>query len=254
MNPVKISVITATYNCADTLPDCLASVAAQTYTRKEHIVVDGLSQDGTIDVIQSHIDQIDTFKSEADTGIYDALNKGIDLSAGDVIGFLHADDIYGSDNVLARIAEAFEDPTVCAVYGDLEYVKKDDLTRVVRRWKSKPFERKDLPRGWMPPHPTLYVRRECYQNIGGFDTTYRIAADYLSILQLFSKKNLRSFYIPQVLVRMRTGGISNRTLNNVILKTREDWHALRKCRFSLIEASQCLILKNVSKAIQLQWR
>ena len=250
MNPVKISVVTATYNCAKTLPDCFASVAAQTYTFREHIVIDGLSMDGTVDVIKKHVDQIDTFKSEADTGIYDALNKGIDLSNGDVIGFLHADDIYASDDALATIAKAFEDPSVCAVYGDLEYVEQEDLNKVIRRWKSKQFDIKDLRRGWMPPHPSLYVRLEWYRKIGGFDTTFRIAADYLSILQLFTEPKLSARYIPQVLVKMRVGGISNRSLKTIIRKSREDWRALRRCGFSFAGAIEALIVKNLSKLSQ----
>ena len=250
MNKVKISIITATYNCAETLPDCFASIASQNYAHREHVVVDGGSQDTTIDVIQKHIDQIDTLKSEPDTGIYDALNKGINLSTGDVIGFLHADDIYASDDVLTTIAKAFEDSTVCAVYGDLEYVKQDDTNRVVRRWTSKPFERKDLDRGWMPPHPTLYVWKKWYREIGGFNTNYRIAADYLSVLQLFASDNFRATYIPKTLVKMRVGGASNKSLKQIIRKTKEDWNALRKQGFSLFNTVLALAYKNLTKISQ----
>lgn len=170
-----ISVVTATWNCVQTLPDCLASVARQTYPHIEHIIVDGASTDGTVDLVKQHIDQIAMFKSERDKGIYDALNKGIRLATGDVVGFLHADDLYTSDDVLAKVAAAFEDPSVCAVYGDLQYVSQNNTAKVVRHWQSNPFNQRDLGWGWMPAHPTLYVRREWYTRIGGFDISYRIA-------------------------------------------------------------------------------
>ena len=250
MPQIKISIITATYNCRETLLDCLASIASQTYDQIEHIVVDGASQDGTCDVIQKNIDQIKTFKSEPDTGIYDALNKGICLANGDVIGFLHADDIYACDDVLATIAKAFQDPSICAVYGDLEYVKSSDLNKVVRRWQSKPYDKKDLARGWMPPHPTLYVRREWYQKIGGFNTTYRIAADYVSVLQLFTDPNFKTRYCAKVFVKMRMGGVSNKNLGTIIRKTTEDWRALRQCGFGLMGTLKSLFWKNFSKLFQ----
>jgi len=166
--------------------------------------------------------------SEPDRGIYDALNKGIARASGDVVGFLHADDVYASPDVLARVAEAFADPSVAAVHGDLQYVRKDDTARVVRHWRSSPFSPDRLRRGWMPPHPTLYVRREWYERIGGFDTRYRIAADYHSILRLFSQPGFRSAYVPEVFVKMRLGGASNRSLRNIVRKSREDLEALRR--------------------------
>lgn len=247
---LTISVVTATSNCANTLPDCLASVAQQNYTNREHIVVDGASTDGTLEVINRHIDQIATFKSEPDKGIYDALNKGIKLATGDVVGFLHADDLYASDDVLAKIAQAFEDPTVCAVYGDLEYVSQQDTSKVIRRWKGKPFNKNDLGWGWMPAHPTLYVRREWYSNINGFDVNYRIAADYLSILKLFTQPAFKTHYIPQVLVTMRLGGASNKSIKSIIKKSKEDWRALRSCNFSVPNALRAIAWKNLSKISQ----
>jgi glycosyltransferase len=200
--------------------------------------------------VQNHLDQVSIFKSEPDRGIYDALNKGINTATGDVVGFLHADDLYSSSETLATIAKRFEDPTVCAVYGDLEYVSQNDTSRVVRRWKSKPFIAGALSLGWMPPHPTLYVRRERYSKIGGFDTSYRIAADYLSILQLFGDKTFKAIYIPQVLVRMRLGGVSNRSLKTILRKSREDWRALLECGFGLADTAKALTWKNLSKLSQ----
>lgn len=249
-NNLTISVVTATWNCANTLPDCLASVARQTYTNREHVVVDGASIDGTIDVIKRHIDQIVKFKSEPDKGIYDALNKGIQLATGDVVGFLHADDLYASDDVLSKIAQAFEDPTVCAVYGDLKYVSQKDTSKVIRHWHGKPFNQRDLGLGWMPAHPTLYVRRDWYSMIGGFDVNYRIAADYLSILKLFTQPAFKTQYLPEVLVTMRLGGASNKSIKAIIQKSKEDWRALRSCNFSVPNALRAIAWKNLRKLTQ----
>ena len=167
---MKISIITATYHCAATVGACLESVAAQTYADREQIVIDGASPDGTLAVLTARQDQLAVLVSAPDQGIYFALNKGLARASGEVVGVLHADDVYGDAEVLARIAAAFADPTVMAVYGDLEYVSQGDPTRVVRHWRAGPFDPARLRRGWMPPHPTLYLRRSVYERLGGFDT------------------------------------------------------------------------------------
>lgn len=249
-NNITISIVTVTWNCATTLPDCLASVMRQNYSNREHVIVDGASTDGTVDVINQHIDQIAIFKSERDKGIYDALNKGIGMATGDVVGFLHADDLYSSDDTLSRIAQAFEDPKVCAVYGDLEYVSQQDTSKVIRRWQSNSFKHRDLGWGWMPAHPTLYVRRDWYAKIGGFDISYRIAADYFSILKLFTQPGFKTTYIPKVLVTMRLGGASNKSFMAIIKKTKEDWRAMRSCDFSVPCAIRAIAWKNLSKLSQ----
>lgn len=250
MKQPTISVITATLNSVRTLPDCLASIASQDYANREHIIIDGASTDGTIDVINRYINQVAVFKSEKDKGIYDALNKGLKLSSGDVVGFLHADDMYASDDVLTKIATAFEDPSICAVYGDLEYVSQQDTNQVIRRWRSNSFRKKDLGWGWMPAHPTLYVRREWYSSICGFDASYRISADYLSILMMFSQTRFKSAYIPCGMVKMRLGGASNKSFQALMRKTREDWRALRSCGFNFFAASRAIAWKNTSKLSQ----
>ena len=250
MKNLAISVVTVTWNCAQTLPDCLESVAQQNYSNREHIIIDGASTDGTIDIINQHISKITSFKSECDNGIYDALNKGIQLAKGDVIGFLHADDFYASKDVLSKIAQAFQNSSVCAVYGDLEYVSQTDTSKVIRRWQSNPFKQEDLCRGWMPAHPTLYVRREWYSKIGGFDISYRISADYLSILRLFTLPGFKSAYIPNVLVIMRLGGASNKSIKTIIKKTKEDWRALRSCGFGMLGSLRAVAWKNLSKLSQ----
>lgn len=241
---MKISVVTASYNCAGTIADALKSVAEQSHAAVEHVVVDGASRDGTWEVVQALRSPRVVALSESDRGIYDALNKGIARSSGDVVGFLHADDVFADRDVLARIAEAFGDPAVDAVYGDLQYVRRENLAHVVRYWRSRPFVPQLLERGWMPPHPTLYVRRSVYERLGGFDTSYRIAADYEFILRLFSRPGLRVAYIPRVLVKMRVGGVSNRSLRNIVRKSAEDLRALRAHHVGGVTT---LVWKNLSK-------
>lgn len=244
---MKISVITATYNSVRTLADCLDSVLRQRPAPFEHIVIDGASSDGTRELLQARRADLAVLVSEPDRGIYDALNKGLAQASGDVVGFLHSDDFYADDDVLKDVAAAFADPTVDAVYGDLEYVRKQDVNRRVRRWQAGPFRPWELKLGWMPPHPTLFVRRAGYQRIGGFDTQFRIAADYLSVLRLFSTPGFKPVYLPRVLVKMRLGGASNASLSNIMRKSREDLSALRQAR---VGGPLTLVAKNLRKIPQ----
>ena len=223
-----VSVVTACYNSAKTIGTTIQSVNAQSYANIEHVFIDGDSTDHTLNVISASARHNHSVLSEPDNGIYDALNKGIQRAAGDVVGFLHADDFYTDDSVVERIAECFSRPKVQAVYGDLQYVSQSETDKVIRTWDTKTFSPGRLKQGWMPPHPTLYVRKEWYERIGGFDTKYRIAADYLSILQLFSDPDFEAVYLPQVLVKMRVGGASNRSLKNIIQKSREDYAVLKR--------------------------
>jgi glycosyltransferase involved in cell wall biosynthesis len=246
-NNIKISVITATWNSVSTLQECINSIDAQTYKNYEHIVVDGVSVDGTIELLNLNTKPSRSVMVESDTGIYDALNKGIQQATGDIIGFLHSDDVFFDEKVLEDVAEAFRNSLVCAVYGDLYYVKKNDSSKVIRRWISSGFKKYYLKIGWMPPHPTLYVRKDWYQRIGGLDTSYKISADYLSILKLFSSHNFISLHIPRVLIKMRLGGVSNRSIKNIFQKMREDYRALKSTNSGGFTA---LFLKNVSKIFQ----
>ncbi|MBG9389053.1 glycosyltransferase family 2 protein [Caenimonas aquaedulcis] len=245
---LQISVITAVMNRADTLGDALRSVHGQSWAGVEHVVIDGGSTDGTLDVVRQHRAGIATLVSEPDSGLYDALNKGIAAATGDVIGFMHADDEYASPYTLERVAAAFEDPSVDAVYGDLVYVSRKEPSRVVRYWQAGRYHRGLLALGWMPPHPTFYVRREVYSRLGNFDTRFRIAADYDNMLRLLWRGRVKAAYVPEVLVRMRTGGASNRSLLNILTKSREDYTALRQ---NGIGGLQTLLLKNVTKLPQL---
>jgi glycosyltransferase involved in cell wall biosynthesis len=244
---MKISVITAVYNNRDTVAQALDSALAQTHPDVELIVIDGGSTDGTLQVLHGYADRLAVLVSEPDRGIYDALNKGIARASGEVVGFLHSDDLFADTAVLSRIAAAFADPEVDAVYGDLLYVSKADPSRVVRTWRAGAFTPAKLARGWMPPHPTFYVRRAVYAQLGGYDTSYRIAADYDCMLRLLGKGGLRAAYIPEVLVKMRVGGASNRSLKNILQKSREDYRALRKNGVGGLGA---LAWKNLSKLPQ----
>jgi glycosyltransferase len=220
---VKISVITAVYNNKHTVSQTLRSILSQTHTFIESIVIDGGSTDGTIDVLNNFKNKLSFISSEPDTGIYDALNKGIGYATGDIVGFLHADDIFENNFVLEDIAKIFENPIVDAVYGDLVYVNNEDASKVLRYWKSSDFNNSNLAYGWMPPHPTLYVRRSIYDKFGLFDTRYSISADYDLVLRFFGGDKLTTAYMPKVLVRMRVGGVSNRSLSTILLKTFEDF-------------------------------
>jgi glycosyltransferase involved in cell wall biosynthesis len=246
---MKISVITAVYNNAATIAAALESTLSQSHSNAELIVIDGGSTDGTLDVIARYRDRISVFVSEPDRGIYDALNKGLRLATGDVVGFLHSDDLFADPECLSRVAAAMSDASVDACYADLNYVRKDAPNVIVRAWKAGEFTPSKVRRGWMPPHPSLYVRRPVYVGVGLFDTTYRIAADYDWMLR-FMGRNVKMLYIPHVQVLMRVGGASNRSIKNVIRKSREDFRALRTNDFGFFAACFALVGKNLGKLPQ----
>lgn len=245
---MKISLITITYNSEDTLEDTIRSVKEQNCAGLEYIIIDGASTDRTVDLIKKHEDFVSFWSSSKDNGIYDAMNKGLKKATGDYIGFLHSDDMFFSDDVLKKISEALEEYEPDVLYGDLVYVNACETDNVIRQWKSCEFYPKLLKKGWMPPHPTLYIKREIIREIGDFDTTYKIAADYDYILRLFSKKTLKFMYLPKVIVRMRMGGASNKNISSIILKSREDIRALRSNKMGGIVT---LLRKNISKIPQL---
>jgi len=225
---IKISVVTAVLNRRDIIGQALDSVLSQTYPLVEVLVIDGASVDGTIDVIDGYRPRLDFFVSEKDSGIYEALNKGIENSTGDVVGFLHSDDVFENSGVLEKIATIFQNPDVDAVYGDVVLVKYENLGQVTRYWKAGFYDDVAFASGWMPPHTSFYVRRAIYERYGNFNTSYKISADYDSILRFFTIGRINAVYIPEVLVRMRTGGISNKSLNMIIKKTLEDLKVVRQ--------------------------
>lgn len=224
---MKITIITAVYNRAGTIAQAIASVRAQSWGDVEHLVIDGASTDGTLAAVEAARHPKMRVVSEPDKGIYDALNKGVALAEGEVVGLMHSDDFFAHEHVLEKVVEAFADPHVLAAYGDLDYVSAADESRIVRRWRSGSYAPERLRRGWMPPHPALFLRREVFERHGAYDTSYRIAADYDAILRWFSREDLRPVYIPEVLVKMRLGGASNRSLKAIVRKSREDYRALR---------------------------
>jgi glycosyltransferase involved in cell wall biosynthesis len=243
---MTISIITAVFNRAATIGHALDSVRAQTFADTEHLIIDAQSTDGTLDAIRHRRIPAVRLISEPDGGIYDALNKGMSLARGEIIGLVHSDDFLAHTQVLERVAQAFSDPLVDAVYGDLDYVAADDPGHIIRHWRAGSFTPQKLRLGWMPPHPTLFVRRRVFETFGAYDTRYRIAADYDAVLRWFGG-GIRSVYIPEVLVKMRAGGESNRSLERILLKSREDLAALRKNK---IGGMGTLVLKNLSKVSQ----
>jgi glycosyltransferase len=244
---MKLSVITASLNSGRTIADAIRSVAAQTHPDVEHIVVDGGSTDGTMEIVDSFGARIARRVSEPDRGIYDALNKGIRMATGDVVGFLHSDDLYAREDVLETVAAAFRNDWIDSVYGDLQYVRRDDTSRVLRHWKAGDFSRFQLRVGWMPPHPALFVRRAVYERYGAFDTAFRISADYDVMLRFLGTYGISTRYLPAVLVLMRVGGASNRNLGNIVRKSLEDYRVIRKNRLG---GAFTLMLKNLRKVRQ----
>jgi len=239
-----ISIITVVYNNAYHVEDAIKSVLSQSYQDVEYVVIDGGSTDGTLEIIEKYRDSIPVFLSESDRGIYDALNKGLALATGDVIGIMHSDDSYADEKVLEEVAAIFDDQTVDAVYGDLEYVANGDTNHVIRHWRSGEYSPLRLKWGWMPPHPTLFLHRRVIEQWGVFDTKLTIAADYDTILRYFGKGRISALYIKRVLVKMRVGGESNKSLKNIIRKSREDYLVLKRNGVGGIGA---LVWKNLSK-------
>ena len=225
---MKLSIITVCYNSAATIRDAVDSVLAQEGIGLEYIVIDGGSTDGTLDVLRSYGERIARLVSEPDEGIYDAMNKGVSLATGDVVGILNSDDYYADSEVLSTVAAAFEDSDVDCVFGDLDYVDAEDTSRVVRAWRSKPYEPGAFHRGWHPAHPSFFVRRSVYERVGMFDTNLKIAADYEFMLRVLEREQLSSVYLPEVIVKMRMGGASNASVLNVAKANLQCWKAWRQ--------------------------
>lgn len=244
---MKVSIITVTYNSAKTLQRTLDSVKEQTYKDIEHILVDGASTDGTLDIIHANEKSIARYVSEPDEGIYDAINKGIKMATGSIIGILNSDDVLSNEFVIEQIVRTMRREKADIVYGDLVYVDREDGDKIVRYWRSNKFKRRQLYFGWMPPHPTMYVRRQVYEDCGLYSTALRISADYDLMLRVFSRDRYKKAYIPQVLIRMAMGGISNRNIKTIWLKSREDYRVLR---FNDVGGLFTLLYKNLRKLVQ----
>ncbi len=261
---MKISIITAVYNNKEHIESCINSITSQTYKDIEYIIIDGGSTDGTVETIKNYIppagrQELKTFLpvvkvknlniiSEKDNGIYDALNKGIKLATGDVIGLLHSDDLFYDEKVLEKIADLFKEKEVDSVYSDLVYVYKDNPDKVLRYWKAGEFNYSLLNRGWMPPHPTIFIKKKIYDESGGFNSSYKISSDYELVLRLLGKHKISTAYLPEVTIKMRAGGKSNKSIGNIYQKSSEDYRALKQNGFSF--PAYTLFMKNLRKLPQ----
>lgn len=245
---MKVSIITVCYNAASTIESAIQSVLGQDYKDIEYIVVDGKSTDQTSSIIEKYKGRISKFISEKDEGMYFALNKGIKLATGDIIGVLHADDFYPNEKIISRIVKEFESKAADSVYGDLQYISRNNTQKIIRNWRSKSYDQTLFLKGWMPPHPTFFVKRKCYEQFGGFNTSFSISADYELMLRFLYKHKISSSYIQEVLVKMRTGGVSNITIKNRATANKEDSLAWKIN--GLKPTSFTFILKPLSKLKQ----
>lgn len=238
---MKITIVTVAYNAASTVASTIRSVATQTYSDLEHIVIDGASQDKTVEIVRQSSGRISRLVSEPDLGVYDAMNKGLMLASGDVIGFLNADDVYAGPAVLSRVMTVMEAEGLDALLGDVEFFRPEHPARTVRRYRSARFTPDRIAWGWMPAHPALFLRRHVYERFGLFRTDYRIAGDFEYCARIFHEKRLVYRSLPETLVRMRVGGISTGGWRSTLLLNRE---VLRACRENGIHTN---ILKISSK-------
>ena len=217
---MKISIITITYNSEETLEDTIKSVVSQNYKDIEYIIIDGGSTDGTMAIVNKYKEQISIIVSEPDKGIYDAMNKGVEKATGDLVGILNSDDFYVNDNVISSIAEKIGNND--GIYADLVYVGREDTDKIIRYWKSKAYKEGSFLKGWMPPHPTFFIRKKIYDKYGTYNLSLKSAADYELMLRLIHKEKISITYLPQIITKMRVGGQSNASLSNRFKANKED--------------------------------
>lgn len=228
---MKISIITATYNSAGTVRDTFESVLKQTYSEIEYIVVDGASRDGTVDIIKEYEPRFEgrmRWVSERDSGIYDAMNKGLRMATGDIVGILNSDDFYTSDDVLETVADKMDRTDVDAVYGDIHFVNPDNLGKCVRYYSSKVFRPSLMRLGFIPAHPSFYCKRSMYEKFGGFDLDFKVAADFENLLRLIYVGHIKTLYIEKDFVTMRTGGASTSGIKSHVQIMKDHLKALKK--------------------------
>ena len=205
---MKISIITVVWNNKATIKDAIDSVLSQTHKDIEYIIIDGASSDGTIEIVKSYGDKITKFVSEPDKGLYDAMNKGISLCSGDVVGILNSDDFYIDEFVISKVVKEFEDKKCDSVYADLVFVKPENLDKTVRYYDSSHFTPSKFAYGWMPAHPTFFVKKETYDKYGVFRTDLKIGSDFDILARFLYTEKISYSYMKEVLVKMRTGGVS----------------------------------------------
>ncbi|MBC2595631.1 glycosyltransferase [Ruficoccus amylovorans] len=226
-NSLTLSIVTATYNSSAFVKDCVASVHAQTFAQIEHIIIDGASSDNTLEIINTVPNRISQIISEPDKGIYDAMNKGISASSGDIVGILNSDDFYADESVLEKVADTFCQTGCDVVFGNLDFVSPNDTSRVLRHWKSSPYRPGSFKSGWHPPHPTFFVRRELYERHGLFDISMSVSADFELMLRFMEKHHAQSSYLDQTMVKMRYGGHSTGSIREIIRGNRQIMRAFR---------------------------
>ena len=219
-----VTIITTALNCADTLEATIQSVLKQNYSNVEYIIVDNKSNDATPEIIGRYKEKIGKIVSDEVKGIYSALNCGLKASRGEIIGILNSDDIYANDDVIRRVAEEFKNSAIDALWGDLLYVGRKNTNRVTRYWKSSQPVLNDFKRGWMPPHPALFIRKNVFEKYGLYETCFSFSSDYEMALRLFYKNRIKCFYLPSVFIKMRQGGRGDR---NLIIRTIEDYKIAR---------------------------
>jgi glycosyltransferase involved in cell wall biosynthesis len=224
----KISIVTVTLNSSETIAKCIASVTNQTYADIEHIIIDGASKDNTIDIIKSFPSRVKKIVSEPDKGIYDAMNKGIKLATGDIVGILNSDDFLCNDNVIETIVMAFINKDVDAIYGDVQFINATDTNKIVRFYSSRNFSPKKFKFGFMPAHPSFYVKKENFEKFGYYKEDYKIAADFELLMRFLLINKIRSEYIGKVIVSMRTGGISNKSIKSNYILNKEIYRACKE--------------------------
>ncbi|QZE13433.1 glycosyltransferase [Halosquirtibacter laminarini] len=245
---MKVSIITATYNSSSKVKDAIQSVNDQTYQDIEHVFIDGGSSDNTLELINSISTRKRTILSEPDNGIYDALNKGILMSSGDLIGFVHSDDFLAHPDTISRIVHTIRKSDYDGVYGDLEYIDSSNSSKSIRVWRSCCFSPRLLNRGWMPAHPTFFIKKSVYDQMGLFDIGYRISGDYDFMVRILTSNRYQFGYLSEVISKMRVGGISNRSLKSIIRKSKEDYSIMKQNRFRF--PLFVLLNKNISKIPQ----
>lgn len=246
---MKISIITVVYNSEETIEDTILSVYSQSFRNVEHILIDGGSTDKTLSIINKHRDKISTFISEPDHGIYDAMNKGLKLATGDVVGILNSDDIYYDNDVVASVIGCFNTCGTDSVFSDLVYVKKNNTNKVVRYYSGADFTINKFAYGWMPPHPTFFVKRCVYERYGYFKTDYIIASDFELLVRFLAVNKISFIYLPKVSVKMRVGGISTRNFKSNIILNKE---IVRACLENGIKTNMVKVIsKYALKSLQL---
>lgn len=223
---MKVSIVTVVFNCFDFIEPCIESVLSQDYPDIEYIIIDGGSVDGTVSVIKKYADRIDCFVSDSDMGMYDALNKGIDMTTGDLVGILNADDRLASVDIISSVVNCFKEKDCEAVYGNIKFIERNEGFLITREWTSSPYCISDLLYGWMPPHPTLYVKRNVLLTAGRYSLKFGTCADYDMILRLLYKNKVKAIFLDKLMVVMRKGGMSNGSIRKVVLAIINDYRIL----------------------------